>query len=570
MAVKIQLRHDTTANWTSEDPVLAQGEVGLDLDENKMKMGDGVTAWTGLSFLAGGDGDVAGPASVTDGNIALFDGTTGKLLKQHSAGVSGFLSAANNLSDIADAATARTNLGVSTGAAPISFEEFDREPSAIVGDGVIFTRTYRTGGSANYGNVTFEYKITAATSAPDFDVGFTAWTSHNNMTGGNVFGGWIGANSPTFATDTYSGGAVVGMEINFGNKWADFGLLADVGVTRYTVGLQIAPDAVPEHNDALPTTYPGSFGLVFGEGSQGNKMWTGTFLRAGTLMGGGRAFSINGSATAANQPLDAFATGGYWVNGIDLSAGSYTGFSFKAPNFIVANSNGLTGIGVVAPVGQRLHVLGGAGVADLSADTNSVVTFGSSSSVQLAFGATSAGAYPFWIQTKQSVNLGNAFQLHINPLGGDVGIGVGAAGTADRRFHVETDDATTNAVTYAQRLTHTTSGTPANGIGVGLEFEVETAAGNNEVGMAIEAVAADVTATAEDFDMVVRLMTAGAAMAEKLRLRSTGEPVFHLPSSAAALGANGEVTMELTSNTAFTVKARGSDGTTRSGTLTLA
>lgn len=28
-----------------------------------------------------GDGDVVGPASSTDGNLAVFDGTTGKLLK---------------------------------------------------------------------------------------------------------------------------------------------------------------------------------------------------------------------------------------------------------------------------------------------------------------------------------------------------------------------------------------------------------------------------------------------------------------------------------------------------------
>ena len=80
------------------------------------------------------------------------------------------------------------------------------------------------------------------------------------------------------------------------------------------------------------------------------------------------------------------------------------------------------------------------------------------------------------------------------------------------------DDATNNAVTYVERLTHTTSGTPANGIGVGVEFEVETSAGNNEVGATIEAVTEDVTSTSEDFSVVVKTMRAGAAAEERVRI----------------------------------------------------
>lgn len=152
---------------------------------------------------------------------------------------------------------------------------------------------------------------------------------------------------------------------------------------------------------------------------------------------------------------------------------------------------------------------------------------------------------------------------------GHFGIGITGAATPDRRLHSEVDDATNNAVTQALRLTHTTSGTPAAGIGVGMEFEVETSASNNEVGATIEAIAADATSTSEDFDLVVKLMTAGAAVAEKFRVRSTGEPVFKPPASAAALSNNGEVTMQLTNNTTLRLLARGSDGTTRGVNLTL-
>ena len=50
MTVQIQLRRDTAANWTSEDPTLAEGELGIDLDTGRFKIGDGSTAWTSLAF----------------------------------------------------------------------------------------------------------------------------------------------------------------------------------------------------------------------------------------------------------------------------------------------------------------------------------------------------------------------------------------------------------------------------------------------------------------------------------------------------------------------------------------
>lgn len=47
---KIQLRHDTAANWTSVNPILLEGEVGIETDTNKFKVGNGTTAWTSLVY----------------------------------------------------------------------------------------------------------------------------------------------------------------------------------------------------------------------------------------------------------------------------------------------------------------------------------------------------------------------------------------------------------------------------------------------------------------------------------------------------------------------------------------
>jgi len=85
------------------------------------------------------------------------------------------------------------------------------------------------------------------------------------------------------------------------------------------------------------------------------------------------------------------------------------------------------------------------------------------------------------------------------------------------------DDAFNNSVVYPITLTHTTTGTPAAGIGTGLRFITETSSGNNEIGGLIDVVTTDVTSTSEDFDFVFKTMAAGATAAEKLRIKSTGD-----------------------------------------------
>ena len=47
----IKVRHDTAANWTSRNPVLAYGEYGLEDATFLLKIGDGVTDWQHLPYL---------------------------------------------------------------------------------------------------------------------------------------------------------------------------------------------------------------------------------------------------------------------------------------------------------------------------------------------------------------------------------------------------------------------------------------------------------------------------------------------------------------------------------------
>ena len=102
---------------------------------------------------------------------------------------------------------------------------------------------------------------------------------------------------------------------------------------------------------------------------------------------------------------------------------------------------------------------------------------------------------------------------------GNTGIGTISPGV---RLHVQSEDAGTNTVLDVLRLDRQSTGVPAIGIGVGLEFAVETSAANTEIGGIIEAVTTSVTAAAESFDLVFRTMAAGAAAAERARISSNG------------------------------------------------
>ena len=90
-----------------------------------------------------------------------------------------------------------------------------------------------------------------------------------------------------------------------------------------------------------------------------------------------------------------------------------------------------------------------------------------------------------------------------------------------QQLHVTILSGVTNSVSQAMRIDKQISGTPGAGAGVGMEFAVETAAANTEVGATIEAVSTDVTAGSEDFDLSFKTMAAGAAAAERLRVTST-------------------------------------------------
>lgn len=108
---RMQQRRDTTANWTTANPVLREGEWGLDLDEQRFKVGDGVTAWADLNFLL--DAEVAAAVAAA---------------------------AAAEAAQSAVEAVVATNDGIMTAVAEDEDSDFNAALSATIGDAVTEAR----------------------------------------------------------------------------------------------------------------------------------------------------------------------------------------------------------------------------------------------------------------------------------------------------------------------------------------------------------------------------------------------------------------------------------------------
>ena len=99
---------------------------------------------------------------------------------------------------------------------------------------------------------------------------------------------------------------------------------------------------------------------------------------------------------------------------------------------------------------------------------------------------------------------------------------------ADTGITLNVENSTTNGVTDLLKLQVQSSGTPAVGIGTGIEFSTETAAGTLETGGVIESVTTGITPTSEEFDMVFKTMSSGATAAERLKLNGSGATIGNI------------------------------------------
>ena len=67
--IRIQLRNDTAENWTTKNPLLLKGEMGVEIDTKKIKIGNGTDRWTALEYSGVDEDTIKG---IIDNNRSAF------------------------------------------------------------------------------------------------------------------------------------------------------------------------------------------------------------------------------------------------------------------------------------------------------------------------------------------------------------------------------------------------------------------------------------------------------------------------------------------------------------------
>ena len=184
--VRIQVRRGLAADWTSVNPVLAAGEMGVETDTNKFKFGNGTGAWSTLSYAAS-DSAAIGEISQDAINTALTMGSG--LTKTYNDG-------ANTITISVDSAVVATRSYVDAAVAGLSSSvdaAYVPESDKGVAFGVASLDANALVPTAQISDASVRGKLSG-----------TAGISYNSATG------VIGADT-TIATRTYVDNAVNGL-----------------------------------------------------------------------------------------------------------------------------------------------------------------------------------------------------------------------------------------------------------------------------------------------------------------------------------------------------------------------
>ena len=129
MAQKIQIRRDTAANWTTANPVLAQGEPGHEIDTGKVKFGNGIDNWNSLIYQ-----DLTGSSWTQTGSGAVTRTVDEKL--KDVVSVKDFGAVGDGVSDDVLAIQAALDSGASTVVFPLSSDDYYISTRINVPEGV--------------------------------------------------------------------------------------------------------------------------------------------------------------------------------------------------------------------------------------------------------------------------------------------------------------------------------------------------------------------------------------------------------------------------------------------------
>ena len=231
------------------------------------------------------------------------------------------------------------------------------QPTGTDRAGVVHIGNQRTGGTTgnSFLNV---YDVQANVSNFGFfDIAHTdlAYARRLNAGGGFLSAQWMVAIGPNRDYDAARGGGldpqgiahewtagnVCATEINFGNPWADFGLIEDRrSAGRWVAGIQIVPDVVGAPHSGRDWKYPAQFGIVFARSGDGGipeapsadttplggrqaQMWIPIYIEENSTCPGGYQIKAWGGSTDALAPYCIIRAAGRFQTGLDLAQATY-------------------------------------------------------------------------------------------------------------------------------------------------------------------------------------------------------------------------------------------------------
>ena len=344
---KIQVRRLTSASFFSQNPILAAGEPGLEIDTGKIKYGNGTSAWNdlpysgggassgGVSSVAGRTGDIVlSSGDITDFNTAAsaaapvqsVAGRTGSVVLSNTD-ISGFNTAASAAAPVQSVNGQTGNVTVNVPVQSVAGRTGNVTLNVADVTGAAAPPTYSTWTqgtlpvSANwspiiYANGLFVAVTTnAAITSPD---GIT-WTQRTLPTG-------------TWTNVVYANNKFIAVENNANSIWA-----------TSTDGITWTSAAIPFTGSGIILYGAGTFILPWGYG--GNLTWVSADGVAWTM--GSLAVNVQtgGSSRFVNNRFFLFAT--LYPASTSLDGSNWTNLS-------------LTGMSAVA-YGANVYVMVGSG-----------------------------------------------------------------------------------------------------------------------------------------------------------------------------------------------------------------
>ena len=76
LKTRLVLKNDTEANWSTNNPVLLKGEIGIAIDVNKIKIGDGTKQWNELTYSGVSTTEIADMISDSRDDVYVAEATS--------------------------------------------------------------------------------------------------------------------------------------------------------------------------------------------------------------------------------------------------------------------------------------------------------------------------------------------------------------------------------------------------------------------------------------------------------------------------------------------------------------